>query len=152
MSDFANAPNVEKDFEQQRGESLPGPMKDVNETARAELDNRYNHDRAHDAHYRAWKDEMRKLSRTSDPYPDFDLGSRAHRNLVNDYDEALALSRMKAVQIDQRFETRRDIIRNSGNTLSHAFENTARAIEEARNLRASPYVAHAHEKARGMKR
>jgi len=152
MSEFKSVPNAAHAFEQSKGASHPGKLESVNDAARAELDNRYNHEQEHDAHLRAWEAEMRRLSRSADPYPDFDLGARGHRNLVRDYDETLSISNMRAIQIDQRFETRRDEIRDIGQTLSNAFETQAQANEPSLEPRASPYLTQVHERSRGIRR
>lgn len=106
----------------------------INATARAELDNARGLDEALGAHDLKWREERRKIATASDPYPDFDLGSRAHRNILSEYGERRTVWEMERDGIERSFATKRDDIRSANPTLSEEFAGRERdALRDDRN-------------------
>lgn len=121
MSDFKNTPKVRSEFDRGKGEPVPSKLDTVNDTARAEIENTDGHEHAMGNHMQNWLIERDKLARTEHAIPDFDLGSKAHRNLLDEYNERKGEWDRKADQIDGQFAERKDYIRKNGQTLSDAF-------------------------------
>lgn len=114
-------PDLGDAFQQSVGEPYREPDRSVTGTARAEIENREAHAQAQDAHVVKWQEELRRLSYSTEPYPDFDLGSRGHRNLLSEYEERKTNWDRQAAQIDENFEVKKDNIRQNGQTLSDEF-------------------------------
>lgn len=139
----------------------PEPLRSVTDTARAELRSENAHEAAIDAHDAKWMRERDKLSNSAVPYPEFDLGSRAHRNLANEYQERRTEWEMQRERIEKRFAKERSDIRNSGPTLSEEFRaqnppsERERSAEKPSSLadefkkRSFPAHAHKADKVRG---
>jgi len=94
--------------------------------ARVELENSRDLEDALEAHDRKWRNETRKIAAASDPYPDFDLGSRAHRNILAEYEERRTLWEMERDGVEQSFAAKREDIRNTNPTLSGVFADRER--------------------------
>lgn len=147
MSSFSNAPHSKRDFDLSRGERHPARTQSVTATASAELDNSDQQIRAQDAHVRAWRDEERRLAHMQDAIPEFDLGSRGHRDLMRDYEERAFLWDERGSAIERHHAERRALIRENGHTLSNEF----RAQRHVRPERMSPYLAN-HDQGRELGR
>lgn len=93
----------------------------VVDTARNEIENRANLERNLDRHEELWKRERNKIAHSSDPYPDFDLGSRGHRNIQRELQERRTIWEQRKDQIENSFAVRQSDIRQDGNTLSDEF-------------------------------
>lgn len=93
----------------------------LNETARMELHLVERSEAQLDHHYAVWRGERDKISNMPDAYPDFDLGARATRNLMDEYDERRFVWEQKREAIITHAETRRTDIREAGHTLSDEF-------------------------------
>lgn len=93
----------------------------VAETASKEIENEITQDRQMRRHEELWRRERNKIASSSDPYPDFDLGSRGHRNLLRDYDERRAVWEQKRDVMEAGFTAKRGEIRENGQTLSDEF-------------------------------
>jgi len=109
------------EFERSKGQSLPSKLDSVNDTARAEIENTDAHDQAMGNHMQQWAIEKQRLAHQEHAVPDFDLGSKGHRDLLSEYEERRTDWERKADQIDDQFTVRRDYIRNTGQTLSDEF-------------------------------
>lgn len=132
-------PELNKAFRQNAGTPHQEPDHSVNGTARAEIQNRETHEKAHDAHEQLWRREMARLARASDPYPDFDLGSRAHRNLLGEYEERRTDWERQGAQIDNSFAVQKDLIRKTGQTVTKEFTvHKGRGPEPGGNLSKPP--------------
>ena len=105
------------------------PAGKVSETASKEIENELFHDRQMRRHDELWRRERNKIASSSDPYPDFDLGSRGHRNLLSDYDERRTIWEQKRDAMEADFTVKRNDIRETGQTLSDEFTQRS----EARN-------------------
>lgn len=121
-------------------------MKNVTDTARAEIANRSDAERQMHRHEELWKRERNKIATASDPYPDFDLGSRGHRRIRQEYDERRALWEERRDVIEDEFIIRRGDIRDNGQTLSDEF--TLRRSENAGPENEFP--VHAAERTRSI--
>lgn len=110
-------------FDASKGEVFEDISKSVNATARAEIKTVQDHEKAVEQHEQRWINERNKLAHMSDLYPDFDLGSRAHRNLLSAYEERRTEWQRQADQIDNSFEVKRDHVRKTGRTVSSEFES-----------------------------
>ena len=124
MADTPNpsgAPDMGDAFRRNVGSAHEEPDLSVNGTARAAIKNAQAHEDALGAHDEKWRMEMNKLASASDPYPDFDLGSRAHRNLLGEYEERRTDWERERDQIDNSFSVQKDHIRKTGQTLSDEF-------------------------------
>lgn len=109
------------------------PASKVSETARKELENEIARDRQMRRHDELWRRERNKIASSSDPYPDFDLGSRGHRNLLRDYDERRAEWEQKRDAMEADFTAKRDDIRENGRTLSDEFTQSSGKKNTAAN-------------------
>jgi hypothetical protein len=118
------APDMGGAFRRNAGAPHPEPDLSVNGTARAEIQNREAHENALDAHEQLWRAEVAKLARASDPFPDFDLGSRAHRNLLGEYEERRTNWEYQRDQIDNSFAVQKDRIRQTGQTVANEFSDS----------------------------
>lgn len=114
-------PDMGDAFRSNAGSAYEEPDLSVNGTARAEIENGHAHEDALAAHDHKWNMEKNKLANASDPYPDFDLGSRAHRNLLSEYDERRTDWERERDQIDISFAVQKDHIRKTGQTLTDEF-------------------------------
>lgn len=97
------------------------PLGRVSATAREEIDNREALERQLHRHDELWQRERQKIATASDPYPDFDLGSRGHRNIERDYRERRAVWEQAKDEIENRFAAQGEDIRAQGQTLSNEF-------------------------------
>ena len=114
FSEHASAPEVAA----QRDTS---PLGRVSATAREEIDNRDALERQLHRHDELWKRERNKIASASDPYPDFDLGSRGHRNIDSEYRERRFVWEQAKDEIENRFAAQGEDIRAQGQTLSNEF-------------------------------
>ena len=97
------------------------PQIGVTATAHEEIDNRVAMDRQMRRHDDLWRRERNKIATASDPYPDFDLGSRSHRNIQSEYKERRFVWEQKQDEIEGRFAAQREDIRARGQTLGNEF-------------------------------
>lgn len=98
----------------------------ISATARAELDNAASCKEALDAHEERWRVERGKIANASDPYPDFDLGSRAHRNIQSEYEERRTVWELERDRIERSFAAKREDIRGASPTLTGDFARNGR--------------------------
>lgn len=105
--------------------------RNVNASARAEIDNAQSLEAALDAHDFKWRDERRKIAAASDPFPDFDLGSRAQRNILSEYEERRWAWEMERDSIEEYFYARRATIRETLQTLAGEFTAQSRDGQSA---------------------
>ena len=122
----------------------PGPVaaqeRTVNASARAEIDNARELEAALDAHEQKWRDERRKIAAAADPFPDFDLGNRAQRNILSEYEERRWGWEMERDSIEQNFDARRATIRETLQTLAGEFTAQSRDDQSA-DVRAFSFAA-----------
>ncbi len=117
----SGVPDLGKEFSVNKGERYRDIANSVGETASAELSTVRDHEKAMEQHQLRWIRERDKLAHMSDLYPDFDLGSRAHRNLLEAYEERRTQWNRQADQIDNSYQVKRDEIRKTGKTVSNEF-------------------------------
>ncbi|MEO1660112.1 MAG: hypothetical protein AAFR51_03930 [Pseudomonadota bacterium] len=130
MSRVNKKPDLGASFDASKGSRYVDITTSANATASAELENAKKHEQAMDAHNQRWVRERDRLAVVSDLYPEFDLGSRAHRNLLSAYEERRTQWQKQADQIDNGFEVKRDHLRNTGRTVSNEFKvQTGAAFE-----------------------
>jgi len=91
------------------------------DNARAQLDNEAQRNAALQLHDQNWLRERDKLSNSSLPYPNFDLGSREHRNLHHEYQERRTSWEYGLRDIENKHDDVNMNIREEGQTLSHEF-------------------------------
>ncbi len=132
MARHENSERLAEDFQNRTGRpaSRPDGEWSIAASARAELANSASHEEALDAHDRKWREERRKIASAADPYPDFDLGSRAQRNILSEYEERRTDWERERDGIEQSFTARREDIRSVGPTLSSEFTGDRRETEE----------------------
>ena len=106
------------DIEQAPGAGKPA---NVGQTAEAEITAAHAREEDLSRHDRAWQRERSRLATSSVWVPDFDLGSRGHRNLIADYEERRTDWERRQAQIIDHHDERRDAIRANGRTLTAAF-------------------------------
>ncbi len=93
----------------------------VSTTASAELESIKARESALDSHDAKWIRERDKLSNSSLPTPEFDLGSRAHKSLSSQYDERRTEWEREKEQIEIHYVEQRHEIRENGQTLTSEF-------------------------------
>ena len=133
MSELNKDTNLAGAFRESAGEA-PAPARDahsidersISATARAELGNAAGREEALDAHEDQWRVERGKIANASDPYPDFDLGSRAHRNIQSEYEERRTVWEMGRDEIERSFAAKREDIREASPTLTGDFAKNGR--------------------------
>ncbi len=101
--------------------------KTLQETVKSEIDNAQDLESALDAHDQKWRRERDKLSNSSLPTPEFDLGSRQHRSLLSEYQERRNDWHIQQSTIVRDHEYLKAKIRNNGTTLSSTFEQHGRS-------------------------
>ncbi|MCB2062394.1 MAG: hypothetical protein KDE25_02865 [Novosphingobium sp.] len=146
MSDQDKHQHITGEFAE-RASERPAPQPDewnISAGARAEIDNARYREEALDAHERKWREEQRKIAASSDPFPDFDLGSRAHRNILAEYEERRTVWEMERDGIERSFAATRTDIRSTNLTLTDEF--AARERDAAQNHGADSFSFPAPER------
>lgn len=124
---FSEAPDLHRDFASRTAEqdqmelprfSSPGSVGDA---AREEISNRQAQERQLHRHDDLWKRERARIAASNESYPDFDLGSRGHRNVERDYRERRFVWEQRKDEMNNRFVVQRQEIRANGQTLSAEF-------------------------------
>ena len=115
----------------------------LNETARMELHLVERSEAMLDHHYAVWRGERDKISNLPNAYPDFDLGARPVRNLMDEYDERRFVWEQKREAIITHAETRRTEIREAGHTLSDEFAGAMKADASAPEATHAPAPSNA---------
>ena len=124
---FSGAPDLHTDFASRNADHDQANLNrlsssaSVSETTREEIGIRQAQERQLHRHDDLWKRERARIAASSESYPDFDLGSRGHRNVERDYRERRFLWEQRKDEMTNRFEVQRQEIRTQGQTLSAEF-------------------------------
>ena len=116
------APDIGREFERSSAPNKALPDYSLGGTARAEIANVQNHEAVLDKHDQKWLRERDGLSNSAMPIPEFDLGSKEHRNLLGEYEERRGEWYHQQAAINIHFGNLKSEIRKNGTTLSSSFE------------------------------